>query len=138
MDTIPHSTRGKRRAPRDTAAMAELREARERAGLSLSAVAERLGSSRQWVSQLERCVWPCPESTYRRLREIVGLSLLLMLTGCAAECDAPEPVDCSLETLCAQWSADLWLAIVPGSGECMLELVPWSPDVDDLGEQVCE
>lgn len=128
MDTIPHSTRGKRRAPRDAAAMAELREARERAGLSLSAVAERLGSSRQWVSQLERCVWPCPESTYRRLREIVGLSLLLMLVGCAAECDH-EP---TLAELCAQWVDGGSLLMVDGALVHVATLEP-----GDLGWELC-
>ncbi len=122
-------------------------------GITLADVAAEVCVSRQMIGQMEtQGAMPPTWASYERavrhlavrtaeraLRVISAMGVLaLMLTGCATECDAPEPADCSLEMLCAQWSAGLWLAIVPGAGECMLDLVPWSPDVDDLGEQVCE
>ena len=119
-------------------------------GIALGDVAAEVGVSRQAIGQMETlgatpAVWSRYESGLRRVAEriaeraarvIAATAAALLMTGCGTP-DA-DPVDCSLETLCAQWSADLWLAIVPGSDECMLQLVPWSPDGDDLGEQVCE
>lgn len=137
MDTAPRTPRltgPAPRSPRDAAAMSEIDDARRTAGLTMQVVAERLGVSRQFVHQMLRCARPCPPETYRALRSVVGLALALVLVACGAE---PEPVADPCPDPCPAWLADPWLAVVPGV-ECQLELAPWSPDVDDLGGEVCE
>lgn len=124
MDTNP--TRGRPRAPRDTAAMSEIADAARAKGLSLTALGGVLGTSKQYVHQLLRCRRPCPPEVYRTLRAAVGLALLLM--ACAPEHDCPE----TLAELCARWEVDGSIVLTDGALEWI------EPQVEgDLGWELC-
>jgi len=95
-------------------------------GIALGDVAAEVGVSRQAIGQMETlgatpAVWSRYESGLRRVAEriaeraarvIAATAAALLMTGCGTP-DA-EPVDCSLA------------------------VVPWQPDIDDLGAEVCE
>ena len=109
--------------------MREIDDARRAKRITMPQLAAEIGASKQYVHQLLRLSRPCPPATYHRLRELVGLALLLMLAACAPDHDCPE----TLADLCARWEVDGSI-LLTGSGQ--LEWVA-TQEPDDLGWELC-
>lgn len=109
--------------------MATLREARRSARLTLQHIADRLGTSRQYVHRAEKGLSAVNPAKLATWRAALGLSILLLFTACADECDH-EP---TVAELCDLWA---WGGSIVDTGDG-LRHVP-ELDAGDLGFALCQ